>query len=295
MTDDLGPAPLVSIVMPVYNGMPYVREAVASALAQTYDPIEVVVIENHSSDGTAEWLATRSDPRLRVVARDNTQSAADNWTQAITESRGRYVKLVCADDTIEPNAVSVQVRALQSSPGTVLAASKRRIVDGQGSTMKQAHGLSGLSGVVSGADAVRACCLAGTNLLGEPAAVLFDGPLVRAVMPWSDEWPYMIDLATYTDVLRSGSVVCDPEVLATFRVSASSWSSELLDQQPVQFRGWRDSVLASGFVRFSALDRLRSAAALKARTLGRRMYFRKVAKATNTRRDQQLAGQNRQE
>lgn len=280
MTDDRGPAPLVSIVMPVYNGMPYLKDALASALAQTYEPLEVVVIENHSSDGTAGWLAGQNDPRLRVVFRDSTQSARDNWTQAITESRGRYVKLVCADDAIEPDAVRTQVAALQSTPGAVLAASKRRIVDGNGATMKRAHGLEGLRGVVDGAAAVRACCLAGTNLLGEPAAVLFDGPLVRSVMPWSDEWPYMIDLATYTDVLRRGSVVCEPQVLATFRVSASSWSSELLDHQPVQFRGWRDSVLASGFVRFNALDRLRSATALKARTLGRRMYFRKVAKPT---------------
>ena len=48
--------PLVSIVIPVYNGMPYLPDAVGSALAQDYEPIEVVVVENGSTDGSAEWL-----------------------------------------------------------------------------------------------------------------------------------------------------------------------------------------------------------------------------------------------
>ena len=47
---------LASIVIPVYNGMPFLPEAVASALAQDYRDLEVVVVENGSTDGTAEWL-----------------------------------------------------------------------------------------------------------------------------------------------------------------------------------------------------------------------------------------------
>ncbi len=62
--------------------------------------------------------------------------------------------------------------------------------------------------------------------------MLFDGDAIRAAMPWRADWPYMIDVATYAKVLAHGSVVCDPEVLASFRLSASSWSSSLLDQQP---------------------------------------------------------------
>lgn len=270
---------LASIVIPVYNGMPYLADAVASALAQDYAPLEVVVIENHSTDGSAEWLRAQDDPRLRVVYRSETQPAADNWTQAVAESRGDYVKLMCADDLIERTTLATQVADLAGTPGAVMTASRRRIIDDGGTVLKASHGLGRLRGAVPGVDAVRDCLLAGTNTLGEPAAVLFDGPTVRGCLPWDPTWPYMIDVEMYARVLRHGSVVCDPAVLASFRVSASSWSSTLLDQQPVQFRGWRGDVVASGQVPFGGLDMWRSEVALRVRTAARRVYFKKVARA----------------
>jgi glycosyltransferase involved in cell wall biosynthesis len=272
-------APLASIVIPVYNGMPYLADAVTSALAQDYATLEVVVIENGSTDGSAEWLRGQADPRLRVVYREQTQPAGDNWTQSIQESRGAYVKLMCADDLITPETVSRQVSSIQAAPGALMAASKRRVIDASGAVLKASHGLGSLRGVIDGRRALRDCCLAGTNTLGEPAAVMFDGEAIRAAMPWDARWPYMIDVATYARVLSHGAVVCDPLVLASFRVSASSWSSELLDQQPVQFRGWRDDITASGLVPFSRVDRLRSQAALLVRTAARRVYFKRVARA----------------
>jgi glycosyltransferase involved in cell wall biosynthesis len=269
---------LASIVIPVYNGMPFLADAVATALAQDYAPLEVVVVENGSTDGSAQWLREQADDRLRVVYRTETQSAGENWTQAIGESRGAYVKLMCADDLIEPTTVSRQVAQIRDHDGTLMAASRRRIIDAQGGVLKASHGLGSRSGVVSGRQAVRDCLLAGTNTLGEPAAVMFEGDAIRAAMPWVATWPYMIDVATYTRVLAHGSVYCDPTVLASFRVSPDSWSSTLLDQQPIQFRGWRDDVAASGLVPFSGLDRVRSEAALRVRTAARRVYFTRVAR-----------------
>ena len=270
--------PLVSIVIPVYNGMPYLPDAVGSALAQDYEPIEVVVVENGSTDGSAEWLRTVEDPRLRVVYREVTQPAGANWTQAVDESRGDYVKLMCADDLITPGAVSAQVASLEASPRAVLAASRRRVIDGTGRVLRSSHGLSHLHGEVSAEEAIRDCLLAGTNTLGEPAAVLMRGDAARASMPWDDRWPYMIDVATYAHVMRAGGAVCDRAVLASFRVSGTSWSSSLIGRQREQFRGWRDAVVAEGRVRFGALDRARSEVALAVRTLGRRLHFSLAAR-----------------
>lgn len=270
---------LASIVIPVYNGMPYLVDAVHSALRQEYDPLEVIVVENGSTDGSADWLRSQHDDRLRVVFREETQPADDNWTQAVAESRGSYVKLMCADDLIEADAMMRQVTAIRSQRGAVMAASRRRIIDTQGAVLKASHGLGGLNGAVDGRAAIRDCCLAGTNTLGEPAAILFDGDAIRAAMPWDSRWPYMIDLATYAKVLQHGSVVCQQGVLAAFRISASSWSSTLLDQQPTQFRGWRDYVVSTEVIPFSKVDGCRSELALRIRTIVRRMYFKRVARA----------------
>jgi glycosyltransferase involved in cell wall biosynthesis len=270
--------PLASIVIPVYNGMPYLQAAVGSALAQDYPSLEVVVIENASTDGSAQWLRDQADPRLRVVFRESTQPAGENWTEAVLESRGEYVKLMCADDLIEPSAVSRQVDQLRTHSGVLVAACRRRIIDADGEVMKATHGLGSLRGRIDGRAAIKDCLLAGTNTLGEPAAVLFAGDAIRSAMPWTATWPYMIDVATYAKVLERGAVWCDPEVLASFRVSGTSWSSSLLGQQPIQFRGWRDDVVERGVVPFSSFDRLRSEAALRIRTLARRVYFARVAR-----------------
>lgn len=281
-----GSRPLASIVIPVYNGMPFLIEAVLSALAQDYAPLEVVVVENNSSDGSAEWLRAQSDERLRVVYREATQPAGDNWTQAVLESTGDYVKLMCADDLIEPTAVGLQVRQILDHANVVMAASKRRIIDMDGSVMKSSHGLGSRSGVLDGRKALRDCLLAGTNTLGEPAAVMFDGPSIRSAMPWVATWPYMIDVATYAKVLSLGEVFCDRSVLASFRVSPDSWSSTLLELQPVQFRGWRDEVVRQQVVSFSAADRIRSEGALRLRTFARKRYFARVARRAASRSDQ---------
>jgi hypothetical protein len=213
-----------------------------------------------------------------VVKRDSTQPAGDNWTEAIGESTGRYVKLMCADDLIRPEAVARQVADIEAAPGALMAASRRSIIDAEGRVLKATHGLGSLRGNVDGIAAIRDCLLAGTNTLGEPAAVLFDGEAIRAAMPWLADWPYMIDVATYAKVLKHGSVMCEPEVMASFRVSASSWSSSLLDQQPTQFLGWREAVVAAGDVPFSGLDRLRSDSSLRVRTFARRVYFARAAR-----------------
>jgi glycosyltransferase involved in cell wall biosynthesis len=268
--------PLASIVIPVFNGMPYLREALSSALEQDYVNLEVVVIENGSDDGTRQWLEAQVDGRLRVVYRENTQPADANWTEAILESRGDYVKLMCADDLIEPSTVSAQVRALRHEPRAVLTASRRRIIDAEGRVLKKSHGLDGLHGFVPGDQAVRACMLAGTNLLGEPAAVLFRGDQIRNAMPWRPDLPYVIDLATYAELLANGALVGIREVLASFRVTASSWSASLVDEQPRQFRAWRGECKETMSLPFTRVDMVRSEVSLHLRTLARRWFFRRA-------------------
>lgn len=266
-------APRVSIVIPVYNGMPYVQAAVESALNQDFQDLEVVVIDNASTDGTKEWLKYQSSPKLRVVFRDCTQPSASNWTQAVEAGSGEFLKLLCADDLLDQDIVSDQVHLFDKYPSVVIAASKRRIIDSHGYVRKKQHGLNGFRALESGESALRKCLIAGTNLLGEPGSVMFRTELIKSVMPWPTEWPYLTDLAIYADVMRFGQVASSFKVQASFRVSANSWSASLLEQQPAQFSQWKQSELERGFVSLSPWQELHARINLKARTLGRKIYF----------------------
>lgn len=280
-------APKVSIVIPSHNGMPYLKEAITSALEQSYEDIEVIVIENASTDTSAEWLKSRADPRLRVVYRAELQSAGLNWSQAVHEGSGEYLKLLCADDLLDPAIIADQVAALQAQPQAVMVASKRRVIDSNGKVIKQTHGLTGLKQIEQGSSALRKCFLAGTNLLGEPASILFRTTEIKAVMPWHTTWPYVTDVATYAQVLRRGELLTIDKVQASFRIAATSWSASLIGQQESQFAQWQKSELGTGFVTLTLFESARSALNLKIRTFARKLFFAREARKSQSEKSPQ--------
>jgi glycosyltransferase involved in cell wall biosynthesis len=92
--------PTVSVVMPVFNGERFLREAVESILSQTFADFEFIIVDDGSTDGTAAMLDSyaRSDARLRVYHQDNRrQCASDNRGCAL--ARGKYLAIMHPDDT----------------------------------------------------------------------------------------------------------------------------------------------------------------------------------------------------
>ncbi|HMP05365.1 MAG TPA: glycosyltransferase family 2 protein [Lacipirellulaceae bacterium] len=107
--------PRVSVLMTVYNGMPFLPEAVESLFAQTLSDFELVVVDDGSTDGTGEYLASVTDPRLRVITRENGgTSAAAN--QGLTACVGEYVARMDADDVSLPTRLAEQAAYLDAHP-----------------------------------------------------------------------------------------------------------------------------------------------------------------------------------
>jgi|GEM_PF-2134646 len=95
---------LVSIIIPCYNAARYLSEAISSALAQTYGGVEVVVVDDGSTDDSPQVAATYGD-RILYVRQDNSgASAARN--RGILESRGEFLCFLDSDDTLCPDAIS---------------------------------------------------------------------------------------------------------------------------------------------------------------------------------------------
>jgi glycosyltransferase involved in cell wall biosynthesis len=101
----------VTVVIPVYNGECFIDRTLASALAQTYDPLEVVVVDDGSTDRTpiiVEAAAAR-DNRIRLLrAQKSGVAAARNL--GITEARGKLIAPLDADDLWHPEKIARQVR-----------------------------------------------------------------------------------------------------------------------------------------------------------------------------------------
>ena len=235
--------PLASIVVPVFNGMAFLKASVDSALAQTYPNIELVLVDGGSTDGSRAWLATLHDPRIRVFEMPPGTTAAENWTAASQHARGEFITLLCQDDLLYPAALALQVKDLQDNPTAVMSVARRDIIDATGGFIVRSRGTQGLDpGLVSGTDALLASYRIGTNGLGEPVAALFPAEVLRSALPWNDLDPFLLDLELYSRVLASGPVFVRKTTVGAFRVSSQSWSTQLKATQRAQIARWQARV-----------------------------------------------------
>lgn len=107
--------PKVSVLMTVYNGMPFLPPAVESVLGQTFQDFDFVIVNDGSTDGTADYLASLDDPRIRVITQENggTAAAANHGLQ---HCHGQLLARMDADDISLPQRFEKQVAFLDSHP-----------------------------------------------------------------------------------------------------------------------------------------------------------------------------------
>jgi hypothetical protein len=132
--------PLVSVIIPVHNGEPFVADAVDSVLDQTLRDIEVVVVDDGSTDGTPDVLADRAARDPRVVVRRQEQrgrSAARNAGLAL--SRAPLVALLDADDCSLPDRLALQHAFLVAHPNVGAVGGAVRFVDRDGAAFADVH------------------------------------------------------------------------------------------------------------------------------------------------------------
>lgn len=107
-------APMVSVIMPAWNAMRYIHAAIDSVLSQSYRDLELIVINDGSSDGDYAALE-RIDPRVRVI--DGPRGGVSRARNlGMEQARGRYLAFIDADDLWVPGKLKVQVDYLEAHP-----------------------------------------------------------------------------------------------------------------------------------------------------------------------------------
>lgn len=225
--------PSVSVVVPVYNCVAFIDATIQSILAQTFSDFELLVSDNASTDGTWEALQRYTvDPRVRLSRHASNIAATANFNAVTSLASGEFVKLVCADDLLYPDCLAVQVAALMAHPSAALTACTMDVIDAAGRKVLRRRGLARLRGEVAGTEAIRRTVLAGTNIFGAPACVMFRRVALVDAGGWNGRSPFVLDLATYCAVLLHGNLFAVPLPLAAFRLRRSQWSEELQRTRP---------------------------------------------------------------
>ena len=105
--------PLVSVVLPLYNGKDFITSSIASVLSQSYGPLELLVVNDGSSDNSADLVPT--DPRIRLFHRQNSGVAASR-NFGIGQAKGSYIAFIDQDDYWYPDKLELQMQVLLNDP-----------------------------------------------------------------------------------------------------------------------------------------------------------------------------------
>lgn len=122
--------PLVSICIPTYNRAGMVGDAIASALRQTYCNIEILVVDNASSDSTDAVVAGFRDNRLKYIKNPRNLGLFGNFNRCIELSSGDYIHILHSDDTIDDRFIEICMDFFQRHPGVAMTFTSARIQSG---------------------------------------------------------------------------------------------------------------------------------------------------------------------
>ena len=132
-----GTSPKVSVLMAVCNGARFLREAVDSVLGQTLADLELIVVDDASTDDTPAILDSYGDPRLVRLRKERNVGPyrARNW--ALPRCRGQYIAPMDADDVSMPTRLEKQARYLDEHPEVVLVSANMEVTDEAGRHLDQ--------------------------------------------------------------------------------------------------------------------------------------------------------------
>lgn len=127
--------PIVSVLMPVYNGLPYIEETIASVLAQTFQDWELVIGNNASTDVTVQVVEKFKDPRIKLINHPENIGLTKNWDYLVQMDRAPYACILGADDVFAPNHLARRVALLEKHPDAPYVHGAVRFIDPSGNDL----------------------------------------------------------------------------------------------------------------------------------------------------------------
>ena len=136
--------PLVTIAIPTYNRAgSYLGYALASALKQTYQNLEIIVSDNCSTDNTEQLVKRFNDPRIRYFKHHKNIGADPNWNFCLRQARGVYFLLLQDDELVDDDFVAVCMKAANYSTNVGIIRTGTRDIDANGRVLREVENIAG--------------------------------------------------------------------------------------------------------------------------------------------------------
>lgn len=220
--------PLVSIVIPAYNNENTIIATLDSVRRQSYEKIEIIIIDDNSTDKTLQLITEqqKADDRIIIYHNSTNLGMTGNWNKCIQVSNGEFVKLVCADDLLDENEIEKETQAMLVNPSVNLVESDTRLVDINGKktgTFKRYY----KSGIVNGKEIAKTSII-WNNFFGAPVNNLVRKSVFEETGYFDERFTYILDFDMWMKIACAGDVYIIHEVLNSFRIRNDSNTGKLI-------------------------------------------------------------------
>jgi len=214
--------PLISVVIPVFNGERTIKETIESVLNQTLTDFELIIINDGSQDLTLEAILSIKDNRIQVYSYPNAGLAASR-NRGIVHAAGEYIAFIDADDLWTPEKLEAQLHALQTHPDAAVAYSWTDYIDEYSQFLRRGSHIT-VNGNIYSHLLVIDFLENGSNPLIRKQAFVevgnFDESLTAA-----EDWDLLLRVASRYHF------VCVPSPQILYRISTNSMSANVLQQE----------------------------------------------------------------
>ncbi len=202
-----GPPP-VSVVMPVYDALPFLDESIASILGQSFADFEFVILDDGSGDGSWQRLEAWAmrDPRIRLFRSEERLGPVRSSRQAVVHSKGLLVARMDADDVAAPERLARQVAVFSEQPDASLVGTLHEVIDAQGRVLRGLERWPLLVGSAS-------------PPLGH-SSIMFRRDVFDRVAGYRDGTDFWEDIDLYARLSEPGRILVIPEALLRYRLSS---------------------------------------------------------------------------
>lgn len=230
-------APLVSVLIPAYRAT-WFQQALQSALAQTYQNIEIIICDDSPNDDIEKIAreAANADNRVNYFRNDPPEGPLGNFLRCFSLAKGEFIKFLNDDDLLAPTCIEKMLHAFKEHPSVTLVTSYRKRIDETGKELSDIPATSLLSKkdcVLEGISCANALISLRTNFIGEPTTVMFRKSDLAWVKPHLATFGGASavgvgDMAMWLNLLGRGNAFYIAESLSSFRIHAGQRQDESL-------------------------------------------------------------------
>lgn len=196
---------LVSVVMPVFNGGPYLSTSIESILNQSYSHIEFIIINDGSADNSLDIIQSYNDHRIKVISHSVNKGLSYSLNEAIGLANGKYVARMDADDVSMVDRISTQVDYMERSPDIDICATNVISIDSLGKVISKPWWKN--SGRYVNDDLIWGNPIAHPSVIMKKSLLQSLGVNVYKNLKYVEDYDLWLRLARNTKIWRTGEIL----------------------------------------------------------------------------------------